>query len=234
MKGLPFGGEQNAAFAAHRFADQETFRPRHRERGGMELDVLGIQDARPGARGHRQPVAARARRVGGVAVNATDPAGGQDGDRRQRAVDRFSLAVKDIGAVAGDRFVGCQRVTRVMGIGDQVHGGGLGQQFHVGAFPQGGDQPSHDGPAGPVPHVQDAPPRSVRLPVQTRDHHPFRGRRRCPPCRSGPPAAGRSFLGQDARCLGQECTCAGGEDVFHQQVGAVIQPAADDAALGIA
>ena len=125
----------------------------------MELDVLGIQDARPGARGHRQPVAARPGRVGGVAVNAPDAAGGQDGHRRQRAVDGFSLAVKDVCTVAGNWFVGCQRVTRVVGIGDQVHGGGLGQQFHVGALSQGGDQPLHDGPAGAVTHMQDAPTR---------------------------------------------------------------------------
>ncbi len=44
----------------------------------------------------------------------------------------------------------------------------------------------------------------------------------------------RALLGQDLGGLGQGGACAGGQDVLHQQVGAVVGAARDDPALGVA
>ncbi len=106
--------------------------PGHRQGGGMELDVLGVDDARPGPRRHRQPVAARAQGVGGVAVDAPNARRWRGRSRRQRAVDGAPVAVEDVRAVTGDRLVGVERVARVVRVGDQVDGGGIGEPLDVG------------------------------------------------------------------------------------------------------
>jgi hypothetical protein len=59
------GIDQAAAFAAHRFGNEEAA-VRRQQRRGMELDVLQVDAARPGAIGHGDPVATRARRIRGV------------------------------------------------------------------------------------------------------------------------------------------------------------------------
>ncbi len=80
---LELGGEalagfvdEHRAFAAHRLAHQ-----RHRveadiKRGGMELNEFHVGQQRAGARGERQSLAKRAERVGGVAIEPADAAGG--------------------------------------------------------------------------------------------------------------------------------------------------------------
>ena len=140
-EGAPVGREQHAALAAHRLADQEAFGARHGQGGGMELHVFGVDDARPGAMGHGQPVAARADRVGGVAIDAPQPAGRQHGRRGQVAVDGALVAVEHVRAMADDRAVGGQRIARVMREGDQIDGGRVGQDGDVRAAAQRGDQP---------------------------------------------------------------------------------------------
>ena len=129
MKGPPIRGEQHPAFAAHCFADQKAFRSRHGQGGGVELDIFGVDDARPGAVRHGQPVSARAGRVGGVAVDAPQPAGCQDGRLGHVAVDGAFFAVKGKRAVADDRFIGGQRIARMVRKGDQVDRGHVGSRW---------------------------------------------------------------------------------------------------------
>ncbi len=157
------GREQHAALAAHRLADQEAFRAGRSQRGRVKLDVLGVDDARTRATGERQPITARAGRVGRVAVDATQPAGRQHGRGGQVAVDGVFVAVEKIRAVARDRAIGGQRIARVVREGDQIHRGRVGQDGDVRAAPQRGDQPGHDGLTRAIPHVENAPPRVGRL-----------------------------------------------------------------------
>ena len=79
MKARAIRREQHASFAAHCFTDQETFCSRHSQGGGVKLHIFGVDNARSGAVRHRQAITARARRVGGVAVDASQATGGQDG-----------------------------------------------------------------------------------------------------------------------------------------------------------
>ena len=126
------------------------------QRGGVELHVLGVDDARAGPVGHGQPVAARAFGIGGVAVDAAQAAGGQDGGPGQVAVDGAPGLLEDVGAVAGDRLVDRQRVAGVVREGDQVHRRGRGDDADVGQPRRRGQQRLDDGLAGGVAHVQDA------------------------------------------------------------------------------
>ena len=200
----------------------------------MELDVFGVDDARPGPAGHRQTVPPCPGWVGGVAEDAANAAGRQDGDRGKCAVDGFPFSVKDIGTMAGYGCVGRQGIARMVGVGDQVHRGGIGQQLNVGVFLQRADQPLHDGFSRSIPHVEDAPPRMGSfLPVlHVAVLMVIEDDARCPDQHLLEQV--RSFLGQDARRPGQGCPCTGGQDVRHQQVGAVVLTAADDPALSVA
>ncbi len=121
----------------------------------MELDVLGIDDPRPGPGGHRQTIAARPRRVGRVAVNPPQAAGGQDGFGRQGAVNSLALMIEDIRAITGDRLVGIERVARMMGIGDQINGGGIRQQFDIRLAADSAHQALDNGVAGAVANMQN-------------------------------------------------------------------------------
>ena len=73
--------DQHGALAAQGLADQRHGIEPDIERGGMELHELHVGQRRAGARRQRQPLADGAQRVGGVGVEAAQPAGGQH-DRR--------------------------------------------------------------------------------------------------------------------------------------------------------
>ena len=117
------------------------------------------------------------------------------------AVNGALSPVEHVRAVAGDRLVGGQRIARVVREGDQVNGGGIGDDGDIGAAAQRGNQPGDDGLPGAVAHVQDAPARvggllphnnrAVRLAVEGdagRFDQDFLQQR-------------RPFFGQDARRL---------------------------------
>ena len=76
---------QPRAGAADRLGDQEAGRVAVIERRRVELHVLGVDHARAGAVGHREPVAARAGRVGRAQVDLPEAAGGEYGRAREAA-----------------------------------------------------------------------------------------------------------------------------------------------------
>ena len=79
--------EQPATLAPHRLGDEKPLPVWDGERGGMELDVLGIDDACPGPEGHRQPVTPCTVGIGRVPVDAAQSPGRQHGRPCQVAVD---------------------------------------------------------------------------------------------------------------------------------------------------
>ena len=68
---------QISALAAQRLGKQESRRPFHVQRGGMELDKLDIGDLRARAPGHRHAVSGGDLGIGGFAVDASESAGSQ-------------------------------------------------------------------------------------------------------------------------------------------------------------
>jgi hypothetical protein len=70
---------EQAAFAAHRFADQEGLGVGVVQAGRVELDEFHIGDAAAGAPGHRDTVAGGGVGVGRVQVDLAGAAGGQHG-----------------------------------------------------------------------------------------------------------------------------------------------------------
>ncbi len=199
----------------------------------MELDVLGVDDASASPIGHGQAIAAGALGVGGVAVDAPQAAGGQQGGPGQDAVDLFLGLVEGVGAVAGDRPVDGQWVGGVVGRGDEVHGRQAGAQGDVGQLAQAGEQSLLDGPAGGVADVQDARQRvaalagvgqlagvvAVERDAGLVDQHAL--------------DQVRPLLGQQAHGRRQAQPGAGGQDVAGQQLRRIAGAPPDDAALGI-
>ena len=162
-KGLPVGSQQNPPFAPHCLTNQESVGARHGQGGGMELDVFGVGDASAGPVCHRQAITAGSGGIGGVAIDAPDSAGGEDGFAGDDAVHHFGGAVKDVGAVTGDRLVGVERVGGVVGVGNQVDGGGIGHQLDVGLSAHGGGEGFDDTAPGAIADMQNPPARMGRF-----------------------------------------------------------------------
>ena len=94
-----FAVAQDAAFAAHAFGDQDPAhagRPDHP--GGMELDILHVDEFRAGFVGERVAVAGVFPTVGGDAERAADAAGGEDHRRSAEQVEPPPLPVVTEGA----------------------------------------------------------------------------------------------------------------------------------------
>ena len=80
-EGRAVGVHQPRALAAQGFGGQRRRIGRDVDGGRMELDELGIADARAGQGRHGQALAAHAGGIGGHGVEAADPAGRQQGGR---------------------------------------------------------------------------------------------------------------------------------------------------------
>ena len=94
------GQQQDAAFAAHRFGDQEGFGVRVVQAGRVELDEFHVGHPAAGAPGHRDAVAGGGVGVGGVEIDLAGAAGGQHGMPGGKGFDLAAGLVEHIGAVA--------------------------------------------------------------------------------------------------------------------------------------
>ena len=159
------GQQQQAAFAAHRFGDQERFRVRVKQAGRMELIELHVRDATAGAPRHRDAVAGRAVRIAGIEVHLARAAGCENHARRLEHFDVIGLLVVDVGADAAIRRAA------ELGGGDQVDGDVIREQSRC--WPRR------------VPHVSGSTRPRARLrrpraaPDGTNDHLPGSDGSRC-------------------------------------------------------
>jgi hypothetical protein len=104
------GVAQLGAFAAQGLGEQESRLAFQAKGGGVELHEFDIQDRGAGAIGHGDAVAGGHVRVGGVAEDAAEPAGGeQDGVRDDRFGFRGSRRIEQC---AGNAGVAYQQVYR--------------------------------------------------------------------------------------------------------------------------
>ena len=85
---------EHAALAAQGFRKQKPRGVRHKERRGVELDELHIGKGRARAICHTHAIATSHGRVGGFAVNLTQPAGGEQDRARANLRERLSLLVE--------------------------------------------------------------------------------------------------------------------------------------------
>src|SRR6267143_3985380 len=122
---LPLRRNQDAALAANCFADQKTFGAWYRKCSGMKLNVFRVRDSRAGAVRHCQTIAAGSQRICGVAINASQTTGRQDGGGCKTAMYSSFLAVEHVSAVASNAFVVIQRVARMMWESNQINRGHL-------------------------------------------------------------------------------------------------------------
>ena len=97
----PSGSLQQAAFAAHRLADQEGLGVRVVQAGRVELDELHVRHPAARAPGHGDAVAGGGVGVGGVEVDLAGAAGGQDGVRRAEGQHLVGGLVERVQAQAG-------------------------------------------------------------------------------------------------------------------------------------
>ena len=94
------GQAQQAAFAAHRFGNQEGLGLRVVKAGRMELDEFHVGDPAAGAPGHGDAVAGRSVGIRRIQINLAGAAGR---DQRIRGAERDDLtvdAVEHVGAKA--------------------------------------------------------------------------------------------------------------------------------------
>ena len=70
--------DEDGAFAAHGFADERHGVAADIERGGVELDEFEVGEGGAGAGGEDEALADGAGRIGAVAVEAAEAAGGDD------------------------------------------------------------------------------------------------------------------------------------------------------------
>ena len=110
---LPVAIDEAAAFTAHRLRNQEAA-VRRQQRRGVELHVLHVDAARPGAVGHGNAVAARPRRIRRVQKDAAEPAGRQDGLLGQDGEYFSRSLVEHIGPDAGERAINIRGFDRVV------------------------------------------------------------------------------------------------------------------------
>ena len=78
MNALPARVAQDAAFAAHRLADEERFRLGMEQAGRVELDELHVGDGHARAVGHGHAVAGGDVGIGGVEIDLAAAAGGEE------------------------------------------------------------------------------------------------------------------------------------------------------------
>ena len=120
-----------AAFAAHRLRNQEAA-VRGQERRRMELDVLQVDAARPGAIGHGDAVAARARRIRRVQKDAAEAARRQNGFPGENGENFSGGLVEHVCSNTGQRAVDVGGLDRVVRRRQQVHRSGICEHFHFG------------------------------------------------------------------------------------------------------
>lgn len=162
---LAVGTQQQPAFTADRFRDEEGFGLGMEKAGGMELDELHVRNRGSGAVGHGHPVARGDVRVGRVEVHLSTTTGGEDDRRCSIGFDRLRGPVEDVHphATVGSgnaHLAGGYEIDREMILEDVDVGFG-GDGLEEGPFDLG---------AGGVLGVQDAPagmpafPREVETP----------------------------------------------------------------------
>ena len=180
-----------AAFAAHRFRNQEAA-VRRQQRRGMELHVLHVDAARAGAVGHGNAVAARARRICRVQKDAAEAARRENGFLGQDGEDFSCRLVEHIRSDAGQRAIDIRGFDRVVRWRQQIHRGGVRDHFHfrVGSHPleecpldrEAGlilvVDDARDGMAGlggQIEFVRDIPEKDRRAPEARRSGFPSPG-----------------------------------------------------------
>jgi hypothetical protein len=156
-EGLAGGIAQNAAFAAHRFADEKGFGGGMIEAGGMELNELHIGHGGPRAIGHGDAVAGGDVGIGGVKIDFAAAAGGQEDKGGGEGLDPVCGFVKHISAQAAvaRRTLYALAARQLLG-GDKVDGEMVFEHLDVGMAGHGVEQSPLDFAAGDVLGVQDA------------------------------------------------------------------------------
>ena len=127
---LPATIHQTAALAAHRLGNQEAA-VRRQQRGRVELDVLHVDATGAGAVGHRDAVAARARRIRRVQKNAAQTARGENGLLGQQRENSLRRPIEYVCPDAGQQTINVRGFERVMRGGQQVHRSRVGDRLHV-------------------------------------------------------------------------------------------------------
>ncbi len=144
-----------AALAAHRFRNQKAA-VRSQQRRGMELHVLQVDAARPGAIGHGDAVAARARRIGGMQEDAAKPARCKNRFLGENGKNFSGNLIEDVRSHAGERPINVGRFDGMVRGSQQVHGGGVGDHLHFWVSLHLLEKGTLDGKSGAILEVNDA------------------------------------------------------------------------------
>ncbi len=96
----------------------------------MELHVLQVDATRPGAVGHGDAVAARARRIGGMQEHAAKPARCKDGFLGENGRNFAGNLIENVRSHATQRPVNVGRFHGMVRGSQQVHGRGVGDHLH--------------------------------------------------------------------------------------------------------
>jgi len=144
---------------SQRLGDEEVLRFGAEEAGGVELVELHVGDARPRPVGHCHPVAGRDVGVGGVQVDLSRAAGGQDRHPGEEGLD-LPGGMQHVRPEAPGLPVGTPPVE------DEVDRRRVGKELDSRAVVARSKQCALDLPAGDVPGVDDAAPGVSTLPAE--------------------------------------------------------------------
>src|SRR5215469_15806210 len=97
---LAGNGLEYAALTTHGFADEKGFCARMIKTGGMELDEFHVRNSRAATISHRHAVAGGDVGIGGVEINFSTAAGGQQCDRRDEGEHAPGIFVEHISSEA--------------------------------------------------------------------------------------------------------------------------------------
>jgi len=150
-EGVARQAAQHAALASHRLGDQERLGLGVEQAGRMELHELHVRDGGAGPVRHRHAIARGHVGVRGVEIDLASAAGGEEGDRRQEAVDQVGARVEHVGAEAAVRSRHAAAAS-----GDQVHPQVLLEEGDVGVRARPLEERALELTPGGIAVVEDA------------------------------------------------------------------------------
>ena len=126
---------EDASFSPQGLRDEEGFRLWVEKAGWVELNEFHVRDGNPGSCRHGDAVAGGDVRIGGIQVNLTATASGEDDKRRPDGFNFPRQNIEHIGAQAvGFTREGC------FFRGDQIDGKVILQHFNVGILCNGSEK----------------------------------------------------------------------------------------------
>ena len=121
---FPVAIHEAAAFSAHRLRNQEAA-IRRKQRGWMELYVLHVDAASPGAISHGDAIAACTRWIRRMKEDAAKAAARENGLLGQHRKNLSGRLVEDIRPNAGKRPIDVRGFNRVVRCRQEIHRGGV-------------------------------------------------------------------------------------------------------------